>query len=135
MTGDRIRTLRKDILKSSQIEFGKKLGVSNDVIYSIEKNRVVPSESILKLICKTFGVSYNWLKNGEGDMTDRSDIDLIEEIEALTMGTDEKTRTALKIAASFTNEEWKMIDKIVEKIIKGIDKNTLLSYIEEKYKK
>ena len=135
MLGNRLKTLRKETLKLNQQEFGEKLGVSRDVISNAELERVELTEDRIRLICKTFGVSYNWLKNGEGDMTDRSDIDLIEEIEALTMGTDEKTRTALKIAASFTNEEWKMIDKIVEKIIKGIDKNILLSYIEEKYKK
>ena len=130
----RLKLIRKSF-NLTQTEFGEKLGVSLSFVRNRELGAVQIEEHIINLICKTFDVSYHWLKNGEGDMNDRSDIDLIEEIDALTIGTNEKTRTALRIAASFTDEDWVMLDKIVEKIIKGIDKNTLLSYVEEKYKK
>lgn len=63
---ERIRELRKD-LKLSQNAFGEKVGVSRDVISNIEQNRLTKPElkkSLIKLICKEFGVNEEWLENG-----------------------------------------------------------------------
>ena len=63
----RIKELRKS-QKLSQTDFGKRLGVSRDVINNIENKRVIPSETILKLIVSEFSVSKQWLETGEGEM-------------------------------------------------------------------
>lgn len=68
---ERIRELRKNHLKLSQAMFGKKLGVSRDVIKNIELNilaRPEQKEPIYKLICEKFNVNENWLKYGEGEI-------------------------------------------------------------------
>lgn len=68
---DRIRTLRKTHLKMSQTDFGKRLGVSRDVINNIENNRLAKPEqklSLLKLICSEFNVNEEWLREGTGEM-------------------------------------------------------------------
>lgn len=68
---ERIRELRKNHLKLSQAMFGKKLGVSRDVIKNIELNilaRPEQKEPIYKLICEKFNVNENWLKYGKGEM-------------------------------------------------------------------
>ncbi len=61
---DRIKFLRKDHLMT-QMEFAKRLGVTNAHISKIEKGGTVPSDSLIKLICKTFYVNEFWIKNGE----------------------------------------------------------------------
>lgn len=70
----RIKEVRKS-LKLSQTDFGKRLGVSRDVINNIENKRVAPSESLVKLIAAEFHVSETWLRTGEGDMRTVSDED------------------------------------------------------------
>lgn len=68
---DRIKELRKKYLKLTQEKFGKELGVSRDVIYNVEANRLArpeQKEPIYKLICEKFNVNENWLKYGEGEI-------------------------------------------------------------------
>ncbi|MDU7031666.1 helix-turn-helix transcriptional regulator [uncultured Robinsoniella sp.] len=66
---ERIKYLRKEILHMTQDSFGKKLGVSRDVIGNIEYNRLArpeQKEPIIKLICKEFSISEEWLRYGSG---------------------------------------------------------------------
>lgn len=68
---ERIRYLRKNYLKLSQAIFGEKLGVSRDVIKNIELNTLARPEqklSLIKLMCKEFGVNEEWLINGTAPM-------------------------------------------------------------------
>ncbi len=64
---ERIRYLRKEYLRLSQTAFGERLGVSRDVIKNIELNALARPEqklSLIKLICKEFSVSEEWILNG-----------------------------------------------------------------------
>lgn len=70
-TYERVKELRKNHLKLSQTAFGERLGVSRDVIKNIELNALAKPEqklSLLKLICKEFGVNEEWLLNGTGSI-------------------------------------------------------------------
>ena len=66
---NRIKELRKS-LSMSQSDFGKKLGVSRDVINNIEqgRNKKEISEIFIAHICNIFNVNPNWLITGEGEM-------------------------------------------------------------------
>lgn len=52
----------------TQSEFGKKLGVSRDVIFNIENNRAKPKELFLEHLCDIFNVNKEWLFNGKGEI-------------------------------------------------------------------
>lgn len=68
---ERIRELRKKHLKMSMEVFGKRLGVSLDVISNIENNRLARPDqkmSLYKLICSEFSVNEDWLLNGNEPM-------------------------------------------------------------------
>lgn len=67
MIGDNIRALR-ELKNMSRREFGEALYVSQDVINNLERNRVSPTELMIKCICDTFHVNREWLETGEGDM-------------------------------------------------------------------
>ena len=60
----RLKKLRKEYLKLSQTEFGKKLGVSRDVIKNLELSCVEIKDYMINLICQTFNVNEDWLRNG-----------------------------------------------------------------------
>ena len=67
---ERIRMLRKKE-KLSQEAFGKRLGVSRSVIKNIELDALARPDqklSLIKLVCKEFSVSEDWLLYGKGDM-------------------------------------------------------------------
>lgn len=79
---ERIRELRKKHLKMSMEAFGKRLGVSLDVISNIEKNRLAKPEqklSLYKLICKEFNIREDWLLNGNEPMYEEADIFNLDE--------------------------------------------------------
>lgn len=68
---ERIKILRKNHLNLSQEAFGARLGVSRSVINNIERNCLARPEqklSLIKLMCKEFGVNEEWLHTGEGEM-------------------------------------------------------------------
>ena len=66
---ERIKEVRK-IANLNQTEFADRIGASRDKVASYETGRVIPTDTILKLISKEFSVSYAWLKTGEGPMED-----------------------------------------------------------------
>lgn len=105
----------------TQVEFGEKLGVSRDVYANIENNRLKKPETkdpIIKLISKTFGVSENWLKTGEGEMYD---IPIDEYTEAVVKidRNDPKARQAILDYWNLTEEDkilfWNFLDKFMKK--------------------
>lgn len=64
---DRIREIRRSE-GLSRAAFGKRLGVSGDVINNLERGRVELKEHFLKLICMEYHVSERWLRTGKGEM-------------------------------------------------------------------
>lgn len=83
---DRIKDLRKKYLHLSQSEFGKKLGVSRDVISNIEQGRLARpehKEPLYKLISNQFNVNEEWLRTGEGEMFKEYDDEVAESVEEL----------------------------------------------------
>ena len=71
MIGDNIRALR-ELKNMSRREFGEALYVSQDVINNLERNRVAPTELMIKCICDTFHVNREWLETSEGEMFETS---------------------------------------------------------------
>ena len=64
---DRIRKLRKEKLKLSQAEFGRKIGVTQQTVANIESGVNVLTERNFEAICRTWNVNREWLRNGIGE--------------------------------------------------------------------
>lgn len=80
---DRIVQLRKH-LGLTQRAFGKRIGLTDAMVSMIESGKKTMQNRTVSLICYTFGVNEDWLRNGSGDMlTSRADAD--EERQLLTM--------------------------------------------------
>jgi len=54
----------------TQIEFAEKLGFTQANLSSIELGKTPLTEANINLICLTFGIRREWLKEGTGDMMD-----------------------------------------------------------------
>ena len=81
--GERIRLIRK-ALGLTQAELGEKIGRSWKTINRWEAGEREIPDTALKLISSTFNVSYEWLKTGQGEMWERKEKALLEELEAKT---------------------------------------------------
>lgn len=66
----------------SQKSFGEALGVSRDVIASLESGRVPIKDALIKLICREFGVNEQWLRTGQGSMLDDSKPSILDRLAA-----------------------------------------------------
>jgi transcriptional regulator with XRE-family HTH domain len=66
---ERIAILRKE-LGLNQTKFANKIGVTSQLISKIEVGNAKLTESNIRLICFTFKVNEEWLREGKGDMLD-----------------------------------------------------------------
>lgn len=115
---ERIKELRKNHLKMSQAAFGERLGVSRDVIKNIELNALAKPEqklSLLKLICKEFNVSEDWLLNGTGEMFANDEAEYSTLIDQIMTGENEFAKNIFKTFASFDAKDWEALQRMVEK--------------------
>ena len=64
---ERIRKLRK-ALKLNQSDFGKQIGLTQTSLSMIERGTNTLTDKNIRLICNTFNVREEWLKNGKGNM-------------------------------------------------------------------
>lgn len=126
---ERIRFLRKDTLKISQTEFAEKLGVTRTVIKNLELNVLARPDqklSLLKLMCKEFNVSEDWLLNGEGEMF--LPISRKTQIEKLTNQLMSEESNSFKnrfvsVLADLTENEWEFLEEKAMQLC-GIDKES-----------
>lgn len=65
---ERIKYLRKSVLKLSMESFGDKIGLSKAAISQVESGKNNLSDVAIKSICREFRVNEDWLRNGSGDM-------------------------------------------------------------------
>ncbi len=65
--GQRLATLI-DELGISQTQFGRRLGLSRASVSKWTKDVNLPSETTIRQICQEYGVSYIWLKRGDGNI-------------------------------------------------------------------
>ena len=63
----RIKLLRQE-LNLSQAKFAKEISISNGYIAGIELENRKVNDRIIKLICVTFNVNEEWLRNGTGNI-------------------------------------------------------------------
>lgn len=117
---NRIRSVRKKA-DLSQEAFGAKLGITKSSVSLLESGRNNPSDQTIKLICKEFGISYQWLVNGVGEMESGSSIEAQAIVDSVMTSDNEFAKSVLIAFAKLGEEEWKVVKKIVDEIKKSPD--------------
>lgn len=116
---DRIKAARKKV-KLTQEDFGKQLGVSRSVIANIEYGAVDATTKPLLLtsICSTFGISREWLENGDGEMLAKTSSAVIDEIcEKLSLN--DFGKRALIAYLKLSEDEQNVLAKYAELVVSG----------------
>lgn len=109
--GKRIKELRKEYLHMNQTEFASPLGLTQAAIGAYENNLRRVSEPSILSICREYGVSEQWLRDGVGevfvsgsvapsiisDLAQEYDLDFFDQaIIGEYLKLDKPTRAALK---------------------------------------
>lgn len=85
--GKRIKDIRTSVTpKLSQEAFAESIGKTRAALSVYELDRVIPDDSVLLLIAKTYGVRYEWLKTGEEPMYPPETDDLLERVTRILEG-------------------------------------------------
>ena len=116
---DRLKELRK-ALHLTQQKLADKLGVKQNTIAQYEMGRNEPSDAVIVSICREFGVSEDWLRNGNGDMFIPMTRD--EEIASFIGGVqadvdDTFKKRFISALAKLSTEEWKAIEHLMENMV------------------
>ncbi len=115
---ERIKKLRKS-LGLTQLEFGEQVGVKANTIGNYEIGLRTPSDAVIRAICREFNVNENWLRTGEGEMFNPQDEKLAAFVGSLVADdSDPFKRRMVELLADLTPEEWKLLEKMAERLTK-----------------
>nr|DAR71243.1 MAG TPA: helix-turn-helix domain protein [Caudoviricetes sp.] len=118
---ERMKELRK-ALKMTQQELADTLHIKRTNIGNYESGVSSPTDSVIALICREFGVSEDWLRNGNGDMfipmtRDEEIASFIGSVQADVDDTFKKR--LISVLAKLDENEWDLLEKIAEGIVKA----------------
>lgn len=121
---ERIKVLRKDILKLTQQDFSEALNMSRSNMGNIEIGRIAVTDRVISDICEKFNVNEKWLRNGTGNIF----VELTKDQELATFVAqvykeDENSfkRRLLSVLSSLSEDEWGLLADIAEKVAKEKD--------------
>ena len=100
--------------KLTQTQFATHLGVTRDIIASWENGRVEPPEALVRVLCREFGVSYKWLKQGETPMDVPASALAIEKFDAIMNGDNEFLKAVLCTLIDLPVETWQKVASFVD---------------------
>ena len=113
---ERIKAIRKS-LKLNQTEFGEQIGATQAMVTSYETGKVIPSDTILRLISKEFNISYAWLKTGEGPMEEPlPEDDALDRLTETYRSLPERLRIMVDALAMMDSEWYKVLDEAFEEL-------------------
>lgn len=118
--GERIKILRKELLKMTMEKFGEALGVSKAAISRIESGAVSLTEQNRISICREFGVRSEWLRYGEGEpFAEVSRDEQIEKMvnEIMRDKPESFKRRYISALAALDESGWAALEKFVDSII------------------
>lgn len=101
----------------TQEEFGDVLGVTRNVIANIEGGRYKPQNVFIKLLIKEFNINEDWLKTGEGEMTNSTltvqDQKLADIFSEITINKNSKLRKIIETADLLDDEYLDVLAKLI----------------------
>ena len=116
---ERLKDLRLE-KNLNQTDFGKKIGLSKSQIACYENGSRKITDRTITTICEKFKVNEEWLRHGIGPQ--KKQMTPADEL-AYLMGMfvaegDEFKTKIIKAMLSLEDDEWRTIEKLVDKIIK-----------------
>lgn len=112
--GERIKQIRKENHMTLE-QFGNILGVTQTTVSRIENGKRNLTEAMRKSICREFNVDPIWLTTGEGDKHIDQAVESIAILDKILHNESKLAKTMFKMFAQYTLEDWKDLERIVNK--------------------
>lgn len=112
---DRIKKIRKE-LDLTQQKFADKLGVQRNTIAMYEMGRTLPSDAIIRSICREFNVNEDWLRTGQGEMFIKQtrDEQIASFIGSIQSSEDDSFKKRfISMLSALDESEWEVLEKMV----------------------
>lgn len=116
--GERVKTLRKELGLTLE-KFGTPLGVQRSALSMIENDKSGIGDRTILLICREYGVSEKWLRDGDGEMfvpVTRNEKIARFAGELMREETPEFRRQIVEILADLNDEQWDALADFAEKL-------------------
>ena len=128
----RLKELRKNILNLTLKDFGEKISLSPGALGDIESGRRVLQDRHIKLICQTFNVNEDWLRNGAEPIFKEKSNDILEEF-LKEYGLSEFMQDIVKRYLSLDPKYQQMFEMFIKEMVKdlNVDKNIENDKIKE----
>lgn len=125
---DRIKEIRKE-LKMTQVDFGKRICISQGQLTSIENGKRNVTDRTIKMICTEFNVSEQWLRTGAGDRRIQPDVNSID---ALVMQYDfpDIVRKLLETYEQLDREERAVMTAFTRKFLASLAPDPIEQKVE-----
>ena len=121
---ERIKQLRK-ALGLTQQKFADGMRVKQNTIPQYESGRNVPLDAVITLICRTYGVSEEWLRSGKGEMfkpKSRNEelYEFLHKVENSEPGSIQAQ--LLTVMARLTDEQWEVLAQVAHEFVEETKK-------------
>lgn len=116
---ERVKHLRKDVLKLTQQQFADTLGISRSNLGNIEINQIALTERNAKDICEKFHINEEWLLEGVGDIFEnRNASDEIIDFAAdlIKIDDDAFKKRLITALARLDESSWNVLEKLIDDI-------------------
>lgn len=116
--GGRVKKLRKELGLTLE-KFGAPLGVQRSALSMIENDKSGIGDRTILLICREYGVSEKWLRDGEGEMfvpVTRNEKIARFAGELMKDETPDFRRQLVEILADLNDEQWDALADFAEKL-------------------
>lgn len=116
--GERVKKLRKELGLTLE-KFGAPLGVQRSALSMIENDKSGIGDRTILLICREYGVSEKWLRDGIGEMfvpVTRNEKIARFAGELMKDETPDFRRQLVEILADLNDEQWDALADFAEKL-------------------
>lgn len=114
---ERLKVLRKT-LGLTQQEFADRLKIKRGAIANYEIGRNEPIDAVLSLICREFGVSRDWLCEGEGEMFIAAPSSVLDDL-AREYGLRQKDYVLIEKLVKMSQKERDGIFRFMQDVVDG----------------
>ena len=111
---NRIKQIRRKA-ELTQTQFGERIGLQQNSIARIEAGTRVPSEVVIKAICREFHIRPEWLMHGEGPMTVPTYSKTLDDV-ARRYSESRTFRAILDVYAELDDTSRDMFDRYVQRL-------------------
>lgn len=119
--GERVKEVRKSHNLTLD-KFGEKLGVTKQTISRIENGINNLTEQMARSICREFGISYEWLTTGKGNMREPKDMEteLTEWASTAFVGDSASFKKRfVSMMMKLTDREWELLEEKLMELANG----------------